>query len=207
MFLLQEGTRKSDDVSSNMSQIQKVKRILKSEFDMMDLGNTRRILGMKIVRNRKDRTLFLSQKDYLEKVLKRFSMENSKHVSIPLVGHFKLSMTQFPQSEVEMKEMNFVPYANVIGSLMYAMVCSQPDIAHSVSILSRFMANSGKEHWNGVKWLLRYVRGSLGVGLKFGSSKEGVGIIGYVDSDYVGDLDKRRSTTGYIFTLFGGPVS
>ena len=103
--------------------------------------------------------------------------------------------------------MNFVPYANAIGSLMYAMVGSRPNIAHLVSVLSRFIANPSSEHWNGIKWLLRYVRGSLGVGLKFGSSKEGVGIIGYVDSDYVGDLDKRRSTTGYIFTLFGGPVS
>ena len=60
---------------------------------------------------------------------------------------------------------------------------------------------------DGVKWLLRYVRGSLGVGLKFGSSKEGASITGYVDLDYAGDLDKRRSTTGYIFTLFGGPIS
>ena len=69
------------------------------------------------------------------------------------------------------------------------------------------MANPSRVHWNGVKWLLRYVRGSLGVGLKFGSSKEGVGIIGYVDLDYARDLDKRRSTTSYIFILFGGPVS
>ena len=69
------------------------------------------------------------------------------------------------------------------------------------------MANPGREHWNGVKWLLRYVRGSLGVGLKFGVSKEGASIIGYVDLDYAGDLDKRRSTTSYIFTLFGGPVN
>ena len=75
MFLLQEFTRKSDDVSSNKSQIQEVKRILKLEFDMMDLGNARRILDMEIVRNREDHTLFLSQKGYLEKVLKRFSME------------------------------------------------------------------------------------------------------------------------------------
>ena len=106
------------------SQIQEVKRILKSEFDMMGLGNARRILGMEIVRNSEDRTLFLSQKGYLEKVLKRFSMENSKPISIPLARHFRLSMTQCPQSEVEKKEMNYVPHANAIGSLMYAMVCS-----------------------------------------------------------------------------------
>ena len=75
---------------------------------------------------------------------------------------------------------------------MYAMVCSQPDIVHSVSVLSRFMANPSREHWNGVKWLLRYVKGSLGVGLKFGYSKEGAGITSYVYLDYAGDLDKRR---------------
>ena len=90
---------------------------------------------------------------------------------------------------------------------MYAMVCSRPNISHSLTVLSRFMANPSRVHWNRVKWLLRYVRGSLGVGLKFGYSKEGVSITSYVDSDYVGDLDKRRSTTGYIFTLFGGHVS
>ena len=192
---------------AKISQIQGVKMILKLEFHMMDLRNARRILGMEIVRNGEDHALFLSQKGYLEKVLKRFSMENSKPISIPLARHFRLSMTQCPQFEVERNEMDFVPYVNAIGSLMYAMVCSRLDIVHSVSVLSRFMANLGREHWNGFKWLLRYVRGSLGVGLKFGSSKEGVAIIGYVDLDYAGDLDKRRSTTGYIFILFGGPVS
>ena len=79
-------------VSKDKSQIQEVKRILKSKFDMMDLGNARRLLDMEIARNIEDRALFLSQKGYLEKVLKRFSMENSKPVSIPLVGHFRLSM-------------------------------------------------------------------------------------------------------------------
>ena len=106
------------------SQIQEVKRILKSEFDMMGLGNARRILDMEIVRNSEDRTLFLSQNGYLEKVLQKFSMENSKLVRIPLAGHFRLSMTQCPQSEVERKEMNSVPYANAIRALMYVMVCS-----------------------------------------------------------------------------------
>ena len=86
---------------------------------------------------------------------------------------------------------------------MYAMVFSQPDIAHSISVLSRFIANPGRKHWNGVKWLLRYVRGSLGVGLKFRS----LGITCYVDSDYAGDLEKIRSTIDYIFTLFEGLIS
>ena len=106
------------------SQIQEVKRILKSEFDMMDLRNARRILNREIVGNGEDHILFLSQKGYLEKVLKTFSIENSKPVSIPLAGHFRLSMTQCPQFEVEKKEINFVQHVNAIGSLMYAMVCS-----------------------------------------------------------------------------------
>ena len=124
-----------------------MKRILKLEFDMMDLGNARRILNREIVRNGEDHILFLSQKGYLEKVLKTFSIENSKPVSIPLAGHFRLSMTQCPQFEVEKKEINFVQHVNAIGSLMYAMVCSWPYITHWVSVLSRFMANLGREHW------------------------------------------------------------
>ena len=101
-----------------------MKRILKLEFDMMDLGNARRILNREIVRNGEDHILFLSQKGYLEKVLKRLSIENSKPISVPLAGHFILSMTQCPQFEVEKKEINFVQQVNVIGSLMYPMVCS-----------------------------------------------------------------------------------
>ena len=78
-------------------------------------------------------------------------MSNSKPISSPLAGHFKLSSKQCPASEKEKGEMQKIPYASAVGSLMYAMVCTRPDIAHAVGIISRFLSNPGKEHWTAVK--------------------------------------------------------
>ena len=98
-----------------------------------------------------------------------------------------------------------VPYSSVVGSLMYAMVCTRPDIAHAVGVVSRFLKNPGKEHWEAVKWILRYLRGSSDECLCFGASNPI--LKGYTDSDIAGDLDNRKSTTGYLFTFSGGAIS
>ena len=94
-------------------------------------------------------------------------MENSKPISTPLATHFKLSTEMYPSTKEEREYMSHVPYANVVGSLMYAMVCTRPDISHAISVVSRYMANPGKEHWQAMKWLLRYLCGTLDVGLLF----------------------------------------
>ncbi|WVZ86726.1 hypothetical protein U9M48_033465 [Paspalum notatum var. saurae] len=89
--------------------------------------------------------------------------------------------------------MSRVPYYSVVGSLMYAMVCSRPDLSHALSVVSKYMANPGKEHWRAVQWIFRYLRGTSNACLQFGKSRDG--LVGYVDSDNAGDLDKRRSFT------------
>eukprot|EP00253_Pinus_taeda_P035326 PITA_35326 len=103
-----------------------------------------------------------------------------------------------------------VPYASAVGSLMYAMVCTRPDISHAVGVLSRFMSKPGKEHWIAVKRVFRYLRGTSDYGLCY-QGRPGLGrvldIRGFVDADWAGDLDQRRSTSGYVFNLFGGAVS
>ena len=101
--------------------------------------------------------------------------------------------------------MSRVPYSSAVGSLMYAMVCTRPDIAHAVGVVRRYMNNPGKEHWEAVKWILRYLRGTATYALCFG----GLDIVlrGYVDSDIAGDKDNRRSTKGYVFTIGGTSVS
>eukprot|EP00253_Pinus_taeda_P020834 PITA_20834 len=91
------------------------------------------------------------------------------------------------------------------GNLMYAMVSTRPEISHAVGVVSRFMANPGKEHWQAVKLVLRYLRGTSDDCIVFNGSEGSV--CGYVDADYAGGLDKRRSTTGYVFTLTGGVIS
>ena len=97
--------------------------------------------------------------------------------------------------------------ASAVGSVMYAMVCTRPDLAYAISVVSRYMANPGKEHWCAMKWILRYIRGTTGVGILYSRDANAGQLVGYADSDYSGDLDGRRSTTGYIFTLSGSPIS
>ena len=143
-----------------MDHIKGLKRQLAHAFSMKDLGAGKQILGMKIFRYRKNRTLTLSQADYVEKVLQCFSMENAKAVSTPLPGHLKLTKEMYPKIQEEEDKMSKVPYASTIGSLMYAMVCTRPDIAHIVGVISRYMSHPGIEHWNAVKWILGYLRGT-----------------------------------------------
>ena len=124
-------------------------------------------------------------------------------MSTPLANHFKLSSNQCPKIDKEVADMVEVPYASVVGCLIYAMVCTRPDLAHVVSQVSKYMSKSGRQHWEAVKWIFRYLRGIVGHVIVFGNQQGDSLVIGYVDSEYAGDLDNRRSTTGYVFTISG----
>lgn len=103
--------------------------------------------------------------------------------------------------------MERVPYASVVGSIMYCMICTRPDLAYAISVTSRFMSCPGKEHWQALKWILRYLNGSRSVGLLYqASGQEREEVKGFVDSDYAGCLDTRKSLSGYIFTACGGAI-
>ncbi|KAE8665844.1 Retrovirus-related Pol polyprotein from transposon TNT 1-94 [Hibiscus syriacus] len=188
----------------NKDHIEELKAQLGREFEMKDLGSTNKILGMQIHRDKSNRKIWLSQKNYLKKILSRFSMQDCKPISTPLPINFKLSSSMSPSSEEEM-EMSRVPYVLAVGSLMFAMICTRPDIAQAVGVVSRYMANPGKEHWNIVKRILRYIKGTSNVALCYGGSN--LLINGYVDSHFAEDLDKSKSTTGYVFKVAGGAVS
>jgi poly(3-hydroxybutyrate) depolymerase len=101
-------------------------------------------------------------------------------------------------------------HMSAIGSLMYAMVCTRPDIAHAVGLLSRYMSKLGKEHWRTIKRVFRYLRGTTSYGLCY-QGRSGldkvVDIHGFVDAAWAGELDRRRSTSGYVFNLFAGEIS
>jgi hypothetical protein len=132
-------------------------------------------------------------------------MKNAKPVSTPLANHFKLTKKMCPKTQEEIEYMSRVPYSSTIGILMYAMVCTRPDIAHAVGVVSRYMNNPGKEYWEAIKWILRYLRGTTTHALCFGGSE--TFLQGYVDSDMAGDKDSRRSTTWYVFTIGGTIIS
>ncbi|KAE8703180.1 BTB/POZ domain-containing protein [Hibiscus syriacus] len=197
------------DTTDLMQTLVLISRELKAqlamEFEMKDLGSANKILGMQIHRDRSNRKIWLSQKNYLKKILSRFSMQDCKPISTPLPINFKLSSSMTPSSEDERMEMSRVPYASAVRSLMFDMICTRPDIAQAVGVVSRYMANPGKEHWNTLKRILRYIKGTSNVALCYGGSN--LLINGYVDSDYARDLDKSKSTTGYVFKITGGAVS
>lgn len=192
-------------VGKDKAKIAALKKALSKSFAMKDLGAVKKILGMKIIRDRLKRMLWMSQEEYLKKVLERFNMHNAKPVHVPLPGHLKLSKTQCPENDQEKEEMSKVPYSSAVGSLMYAMVCTRPDIGYAVGVVSRFLSNPGKEHWSAVKWILRYLKGTAKKCLCFGNGNQM--LVGYVDADMAGDVDSRKSTSGYLITFAGGAVS
>ena len=129
-----------------MKEIVNLKTKLAEEFSIKDLGPTKKILGMRISKEREKRLLKISQAKYMKKVLKRFNMLNVKPVNVPLGGHFKLSKAQDPPTEDEKALMSKVPYASAVGNLMYAMICIRPNIVQAMGVVSRYMSNPEKEH-------------------------------------------------------------
>eukprot|EP00253_Pinus_taeda_P029610 PITA_29610 len=122
----------------------------------------------------------------------------------------EIKRDQCPKTQEEEEDISHVPYEGAVGSLMYAMVCTRLDITHVVGVLRKFMSKLGKEHWTTVKWVFKYLRGTSDYGLcnqgRLGLDRV-LDIHGFVDVNWAGDLDQRRSTSGYVFNLFGGVVS
>ena len=146
-----------------------------------------------------------TQQNYVEKILANFSMNNVKHVIVPLASHFNLSLALSSRIDEEKKYMSHVPYANVVGDLMYVMLSTRLEISHEVGVVSRFMENPREEHCRVVKWVLRYLIGTSDHCIIFNGY--GYSFYDYVDVDYAGDLDKKISTTGYVFILASGEIS
>ncbi|KAH9687520.1 Integrase catalytic domain-containing protein [Citrus sinensis] len=192
-------------VGLNKNRVQNLKAQLAKEFEMKDLRLINKILRMQIHRDRNNMKIWFSQKNYLKKILRRFNMHDCKPISTPFLVNFKLSSSMCLSNKAERKEMSRVLYASAVGSLMFAMICTRPDIAQAVGAVSRYMTNPGGKHWIAVKRILRYIRETSDVALCYGGSE--FTVRGYVDSGFTGDLDKRKSTTGYVFTLTGAVVS
>ncbi|CAL8993231.1 unnamed protein product, partial [Prunus brigantina] len=117
-----------------------------------------------------------------------------------------LSKNMCPKTPEEIQQMSKIPYASAIGSLMYAMVCTRPDISYAVSVTSRYQSNPGLDHWGAVKCILKYLRRTKDMFLVYGGTSE-LQVEAFTDSDFASDVDDRKSTSGYVFILNGGVVS
>lgn len=181
-----------DDIliaSKSKKQVEYLKQLLNTEFEMKDLGDAKKILGMEITRDRVKGTLSISQGGYLLKVLGNFKMDLCKSVATPMGAHFRLRSATEEEVRLQSDTMRTVPYQSAVGSLMYSMIGTRPDLAYSVGLVCRFMSKPLKEHWQAVKWILRYIKGSLNRNLCYRSEGEFV-IKGYCDSDYGADQIK-----------------
>ncbi|MCE8502524.1 DDE-type integrase/transposase/recombinase, partial [Latilactobacillus sakei] len=191
-------------IGNDFEMMTSVKQWLSQRFSMKDLGEASYILGIKLYRDRAKRMLGLSQSAYVDKILHRFGMQDSKRGLLPLSHGVSLSKDQSPKTSQESERMKNIPYASAVGSLMYAMICTRPDIAKAVSVVSRFQSNPGEEHWTAVKRIFKYLRRTKHYCLVYGGNN--LDLIGYSDSDFQSDPDDSKSTTGYVFTLNSGAI-
>ena len=160
-----------------------------------------------VIRDRPCRMLYLNQAKYIRSILQRYGMEDCKSLATPLDANSKLSKDMAPLTDEDINAMVGVPYQNAVGSLVYAMIGTRADIAFAVGVVSQYMANPGPRHWVAVKRILRYLKGTMDDVLRYGGSYSNLQVVGYCDADYAGDIDSRKSTTGYVFLLNGGAIS
>ncbi|KAK1678385.1 hypothetical protein QYE76_039233, partial [Lolium multiflorum] len=193
-------------IGNDIELLSSVKGYLNNSFSMKDLGEASYILGIKIYRDRSKRLIGLSQSTYLDKILKKFRMDESKKGFLPMLPGKVLSKTQGPATAEERERMSQIPYASAVGSIMYAMLCTRPDIAHAVSLTSRYQSDPGMEHWTAVKNILKYLKRTKDMFLCYGGDQELV-VTSYTDASWNTDPDDSKSQSGYVFILNGAAVS
>lgn len=197
-------------LSSSLELMAKHKKLLGSRFKIKDLGDIKQLLGISISYDRNARTIFLSQTRYIEESLERYGFSNSRTTRTPLSSGIKLSKADCPSTDAEEALMKDFPYQSLIGTLMYAMLGTRPDIAYAVGALSKYSSTPGRAHWNQAVHVLCYLAGTKEYGLTYdGNSPIDLSslILGYTDSDWAGDVDTRRSTGGYVFLMCGAAIS
>lgn len=201
-----------DDIllfSSSLVKLECFKRNLMSKFEMKDLGEASSFLGVNLEYEKDKGVLAIDQRKFIEDVLERFQMTECNPVSTPMDCQQKLDKSFSPNTEKEKEEMSTAPYQELVGSLLFIANVSRPDISFAVNFLSRFCKNPGKAHWIALKRILRYLKGSSDKKMHFrrGSDDQSKSVIGFSDSDFAGDLDERKSTSGFVFKMAGGCIS
>jgi hypothetical protein len=193
-------------IGDNINLIKNIKTKLGEMFEMKDLGAAHFILGIEITRNRQQMVTKLSQLEYINRVLKRFGMDETRIAHTPLSPGIKLFQRIFngkPTSE----PYNIKEYQSAVGSLMYAMLGTRPDLAYSVTALSQFNVDPSVDHWKSIKHIFRYLSSTKQLCLTYSGKTENRHLYGFTDSDWGGDNNDRRSISAYTFLLAHGAVS
>lgn len=192
-------------IGNDKESIIKLKQIISKNFKIKDLGPLKYIVGIEIIRDRANRKIMLTQRQYIKDILKRFNMSDCKEISTPLNVSMKLCKLGSAVSNTT-EDKTKGPYLEAVGSIIYAMIATRPDLAFAVGLVSRYMSDPKESHWSAVKHILRYMKGTINYAICYdGNSLDP--IVGYTDSDWGNDLDDAKSTSGFCFILCNGVVS
>eukprot|EP00268_Persea_americana_P008044 TRINITY_DN13089_c0_g1_i1.p1 TRINITY_DN13089_c0_g1~~TRINITY_DN13089_c0_g1_i1.p1 ORF type:complete len:530 (+),score=94.20 TRINITY_DN13089_c0_g1_i1:90-1592(+) len=185
---------------NDKAMIDAFKQSMMNEFDMSDLGLMHYFLGIEVAQTAAG--VFISQKKYAQMILDIFEMKNCNSVATPT--EYGLKLLKNPGG----KKIDSTFYKQIVGSLMY-LTATRPDIMHAVSLISRYTESPTEFHLLAAKRILRYLKGTIDFGIwyKKGGKSAPPSLIGFTDSDYAGDLDDRKSTSGYVFMIGAGAVS
>ena len=206
-------------IASNCGNaLKKVIDELKDKFPIKDLGPLEFCLGIKVSRNRTEGKLTLSQRKLIEEILEKYDMKDCKPIQTPMTVPCKLSTDDCPKTTMEEEIMATIPYRQILGSIRYLVSCTRPDLSFCAGFLSRFMQNPGLEHWKALKRILRYLQHTKDMVLTYHtfqiqnpSQLNGYlhtpALDGWTDSDWGGDIDTSRSTSGMVFTFAGGAIA
>ena len=198
-----------DDIliaGSDLSVIESIKREFTIMYEMKDLGELNHYLGMKVTRTAE--YISVDQKSYINDILKKYAElveeAGNREYSTPMERDLKLRKNE----HMTQKQLNYVhafPYQNIIGALLYLSINTRPDISYSVGVLARYCVSPTYRACKAIIRILSYLRSTIDVDIKFRA--ESLNILGYSDADWAGDLDSRRSTTGYVVYAGGGPIA
>ena len=207
-------------VSNSKSKLAEMKLSLGQHFKVKDLGEVKFLLGIEVVHNRKAGFIELSQQAYINQLLKHFNLQEVKLATTPLSSGTHLTQDNCPTTDKDRTDMANVPYASLVGALMYAAIGTQPDIAFAVGALSRYLNNPGRHQ---AKRILSYLKGTSHYAIQYSSDTSPAGkttgyscgvamkpiggpIEGFSDLDWAGCVDTRRSTSGFVWIMNGSAI-
>jgi transposase InsO family protein len=186
--------------SKSQESIETVITALSESFEIK-FGNSCSFVGLQIERNRVNKTMFIHQQAYTSRVLEKYGGKREIAVGMPADPNVILSPV-----EDELQVLENFPYREIVGSLMFLAIVSRPDIAYAVNSVSRFLNRHNRAHWQALQRILKYLSGTVNMGILYQQSDE-IKLVGYSDSDFAGDVETRRSTSGYVFYLSKAAVT
>jgi hypothetical protein len=187
-------------------KLTEIKNFLDQKFGIKCLGEAKHFTSYEITRDRKAKTITLHQSKYAQELLDFTNMTDCIPLDAPPLSINDLSKEQCPTTPSEKTEMSLIPYSEVVGGLLFLSSKTKLEISHSVNKLAKYNSNPGPAHWKAVKDVLRYVKGTINMGITFDGATE-LELTAFMDSNFAQDVDTRRSTAAFIFIFGQGAIS